>query len=78
MGEYFQEKPKNKYEELEHQIYLINKKIDEMEEKLIPFEELEELKKSIREIRYNLANHEHKDGKTVIINELNEFWEEEY
>ena len=76
MGEYFKDKPKNKTEELEKDIYLLKKEISELKEDFVLREEVypefDKIGKCITELDHNLANHEHKDGRIVVIDELNE------
>lgn len=74
MGEYFKDKSKNKIEELERGLFLLGKKIEEIEQKLVTVDDYErELNRSnerLNTIEYNLAVHNHIDGKCVIIKEV--------
>lgn len=79
MGDYFkdrseEEQPKNKIEELERNLFLMSKRIEEIEQKFVSVEDYErELNSSnvrMNRIEQNLTAHNHIDGKCVIIEEL--------
>ena len=89
MGEFFKDRPKlsrmevveNRIAHLLDEIRMCYKMIGEKEfEAEDEFRsELREIKRNINDIAHNLANHEHKDGRVVVIEELNEiqYYEEE-
>jgi predicted RNase H-like nuclease (RuvC/YqgF family) len=74
MGEYFKEKPKSKIKELQREIFLLNKRVDEIEQKFVAVEdyerELNATNNRLNKVEYNLSVHNHMDGKCVIIREL--------
>lgn len=73
MGEFFKDKPKNKEEELQRDLWIINNRLCHLENVARLNDNgnlLAEILDRIITLEHNLARHEHKDGKAVIVEEL--------